>query len=130
MYIPCATLAISLAKPVETNLFSVSITRRDIPALYILPATSRISSLTKKEKEKKKRSRYKKRNKDELLDDYILGEQCKWHRLEQESRGTRRVFKRNLKWSGWRLNRTLKFYIINLAWLSWYSHHMTLPLQL
>lgn len=42
--IPCATLAISLAKPVETNLFSVSMTRRDIPALYILPATSSISS--------------------------------------------------------------------------------------
>lgn len=41
---PWATLAISLAKPVETNLFSVSMTRSDIPALYILPATSRISS--------------------------------------------------------------------------------------
>lgn len=41
---PWATLAISLAKPVETNLFSVSITKRDIPALYIFPATSSISS--------------------------------------------------------------------------------------
>lgn len=45
--IPWATLAISLANPVDTNLFSVSITRRDIPALYILPATSSISSLEK-----------------------------------------------------------------------------------
>jgi hypothetical protein len=45
--IPWATLAISLANPVDTNLFSVSITRSDIPALYILPATSSISSLEK-----------------------------------------------------------------------------------
>jgi hypothetical protein len=45
--IPWATLAISLANPVDANLFSVSITRRDIPALYILPATSSISSLGK-----------------------------------------------------------------------------------
>jgi hypothetical protein len=45
--VPWATLAISLANPVDTNLFSVSMTRSDIPALYILPATSSISSLEK-----------------------------------------------------------------------------------
>jgi hypothetical protein len=46
--IPWATLAISLANPVDTNLFSVSMTRSDIPALYILADTSRISSLQEK----------------------------------------------------------------------------------
>jgi hypothetical protein len=46
--IPWATLAISLANPVDTNLFSVSMTRSDIPALKILADTSSISSLQEK----------------------------------------------------------------------------------
>lgn len=50
--IPWATLAISLANPVETNLFSVSMTRSDIPALYTFPATSRISSFKSRQLQK------------------------------------------------------------------------------